>query len=152
MAKTRLLYHALVVLATLLASSSLHAEERAITGKVSEVALRSSAIHLVTPEFPKRAFQLQQLGVAVAEVEVDTSGALSSITILESPCQEIARALESAIRQSTFSKRVVDDDNVPLRYRGKLTYYFLRNKGKPAVYSVTDSFYVGRGYNVTGAQ
>lgn len=108
----------------------------------TEKGFLSLATRVVVPSFPPKAFALHEFGVAVAQVHLDTSGAIKSVSILESPGPEVSASMTSAIRAWTFPPRK-DSDGHLLVYSSKITYYFLSNGGKPAVYSPTDSFYCG---------
>jgi hypothetical protein len=113
-----------------------------VGGTVSEQTLRSFATFQVAPLFPQSALTLHQLGVAVARVDVESSGSIKSVTIIQSPGPEVSESILLAIRSWKFVKGT-GGDGLPAAYSGKLTYYFALHKGHPIVYSATDSFYVG---------
>lgn len=124
----------------LLPSSSAQTTLSVVT---TEKGLRSLATKTVIPEFPAGAFKLHQFGVAVAQVHLEPSGAIRSINILEAPSSAIATSMEEAINGWTFRPGGTHDGRL-LAYSGKITYYFLQDRGKALVYSSTESFYCGQ--------
>ena len=101
-------------------------------GTITEVSLRNHAIKTVLPEFPYEAQAQRATGVAVAQVFLDTEGALKSVKVLQSPHPSINQAMLTAINQWVFE---VNDrqDQTPICFNGKLTFYFVIENSKPYV-------------------
>ena len=112
-----------------------------IKGTVNELNLRSFASKVVAPIFPPRAFIKKEFGVAVAHVDLDISGRIKAITIVQSPSAEISDAMMKAIGDWQFDR--VPPGDPAVEFSGKLTYYFLKRNGAPVVLSAAESFYAG---------
>lgn len=104
------------------------AGEPCIEGRISEVTFRRRAIRKVMPVFPEEAIKANAQGVTVAQIRLDGKGEISSIEILQSPHESIARATTEAVKNWTFyfdSKK----EEKPICLSGKLTFYFVIENG-----------------------
>jgi TonB family protein len=99
--------------------------------RVTEGVLRRSATNVVMPIYPLEAAKSRKEGVAVARVEVNEEGFVSRVEILEAPHPAISTEVSKAVKRWTFKQNYVDGEAV--RTLGKLTFYFVLNKGGPRV-------------------
>ena len=102
---------------------------RSIT--VTEQALRHYAIKTVMPKYPAAARRKGAQGVVVAQLEVNEQGGLNKIEVLEAPDPSIEEAVRQAISEWRFKPATIGGKAVPLR--GKLTFYYVIEKGKGRV-------------------
>lgn len=82
------------------ASSSLVTEQRASEkprARISEYQLRSRAIKRVQPTLPANSPLLSTASVAVAEVQLDASGHVIAVKILEAADREIAESMKKSL-------------------------------------------------------
>ncbi len=96
--------------------------------RVPESTLRKSASKVIMPAFPIDAARAGKGGVAVAEVTVDAAGHVSGVVVLEAPAESITLSLIGALKQWEF--RPLGTQKQPVGMVGKITYYFLRERGK----------------------
>lgn len=99
--------------------------------RVSEASLRRMAVKTVLPTFPDAAERHGDSGVAVARVDVNPSGKVGGVKVLQSPDASIARAVASALKQWVFRPQKVSGQGVAVE--GKLTFYYLISHGRGAV-------------------
>jgi TonB family protein len=97
--------------------------QSAKTIRVSELVLRRSATKKVTPEFPETARRQKKTGVAVAQLEVNEAGMVTTVDVLEAPDPTIKAAVSDAVRQWEFKPTTLAGEAV--RVRGKLTFYYV---------------------------
>lgn len=101
--------------------------------RVHEATLLAAAKFRVMPEFPPEALLRRQAGVAVAKLTLDPRGTVELVEVLEAPSQELALAVESALRLWNFdASRLVGPTN-PTAITGKLTFYFSLERGGTVV-------------------
>lgn len=86
---------------------------------------------MVMPIYPPEAIKSRKEGVAVARVEVNEDGSVAKVEILEAPHPAISTEVSKAVNKWTFKQNYVDGEAV--RTLGKLTFYFVLNKGGPRV-------------------
>jgi TonB family protein len=114
------------------------------TGVVSELNLRKRAIKRELPPFPEDAIRAHETGVAVAAIEVDTSGRVFEVTVLEAPARSIEESVAKTLMAWRFEPFVLPSTGQRDRVRGKLTFYFVIEGGIPKVYGADDAPYLGR--------
>lgn len=100
---------------------------------VAEDGLRRAAVDARAPEYPAASTQRKSSGVAVAAVTFGADGRTSDVRVLEAPDAEIAKSVESAVRGWTWTPFRVANRPEPYGARGKLTFYFRLDGGKPRV-------------------
>jgi TonB family protein len=83
------------------------------------------------PEYPQGAQARGVTGVVVAEVEVGVSGAVSQVTVLQAPSDDIKDAVGEALKKWRFKPLTFGGG--PARARGKLTFYYVIDHGKAIV-------------------
>lgn len=103
-----------------------------VEGTVLEKTLRRHAIKKVLPEFPQNALTSSTTGVAVAKISISEKGNVKSVEILEAPHPLIAKATVAALQQWVFDFQSSEEEN-PVCFSGKLTFYFSIIDGKPVV-------------------
>lgn len=86
----------------------------------------------VLPAYPPSAFKAGHEGLAVAEVLVNTNGSIASIRLIEAPDPQIGESVVTAVKQWSFHV-VTDREYVPIRFKGRVLYYFRRQNNKPVV-------------------
>jgi len=86
------------------------------------------AVKVVLPEYPLDAIKKHQTGVAVALVYTDDKLNVSRVDILQAPSPVIANAVRDAVSKWKF--RAMSSATARQKLIGKLTFYFLRYKGK----------------------
>ena len=89
-----------------------------------EVGFRARARYSVSPRYPPGLVPLLIEGVAVAQVRVQPDGNVGDVEVLESPHEEISRAVVAALRQWRFPVAQLPTSYLAARVRGKVTYYF----------------------------
>ena len=94
-------------------------------GLVVEDLLRKLAIKKVEPQYVAGCLKSVPWGVVVAELQVDTRGAVTKCTVLESPSNQAAASVSAAVSRWTF-RPLRGNDNVPFIAIGRLTFYFVR--------------------------
>lgn len=111
-------------------------------GRVAEASLRSFAVSRVLPAFPGDAIAKRATGVGVARVEVDERGAVSRVDVLTAPTRSIEQAIERAVKQWRFSP--VTLGGRPYRVSGKVTFYFVMERGRGVVLNPEGAGYLGQ--------
>jgi len=107
----------------------------------SEYSVRASAVRVVHPKYPPTAFRQHQTGVAVAQVYVNDDGAVEKVDLLQAPSEAIAASVREALKQWKFGPELVTPGG---EFTGKMTYYFVISRGKPAVFEPKYAPYIGR--------
>lgn len=97
----------------------------------SEGALRRNATNSPTPVFPESSRKTVAKGVAVAKIKIGPEGTVTEVTVLEAPDAAIEMAVLNAVRAWRFPKDLVR--SVPATISGRLTFYFLNDKGQALV-------------------
>lgn len=92
---------------------------------VPEGVLRRLAKKVVVPGYPEASKKRGAAGRAVAQLEVDKEGRITSAYMLEAPDEEIKQAMLDAVRRWEFNPAFTGDERRPVRLRGKLTFYFV---------------------------
>lgn len=138
----RMSYPLIVALALLPVAAAQTRPTRTLTGKVAELNLRNRVIAMEQPIFPPEAVAQGKGGVAVAEIEVDESGSVDRVTIVESPAPSIEESVKRAVRLWRFQPFEIFGK--PARFTSKLTFYFVLRDGEARVYAPRDAPYVGR--------
>ena len=95
--------------------------------QVPEAVLRKLATRIIMPVYPVNSKNQGNKGVAVVQLRLNEKGVLTYVEVLEAPDQEIAEAVNKAIKQWKFKVVYVDDKPRPVE--GKLTFYFVINEG-----------------------
>ena len=103
-----------------------------VEGTVLEKTLRRHAIKKVLPQFPQNALTSSTTGVAVAKIIISENGNVKSVEILEAPHPLLAQATVAALQQWVFDFNSSEEEN-PVCFSGKLTFYFSIIDGKPVV-------------------
>jgi len=106
--------------------------------KVPEGYLRSRARNVLIPSFPQQSLVRGSQGTAVAFIQVEESGSVSWVQILDSPDDFIGGSVQKALSSWTFeptSSRSKDNTKVPAKVLGKLTFFFKIVDGKGSVSS-----------------
>lgn len=98
---------------------------------VHETYLRKRATKTVTPGFPERAKKRGAQGVVVAQIDVNEQGEVAQVMVLEAPDPLIKEAVIKAIGQWRFNPPTIGGK--PVRVRGKLTFYYVIERGKGRV-------------------
>lgn len=100
--------------------------------RVGEDGLRKAAIKAVMPGYPPTSVKSKAAGVAVAEVQFDGEGTVTSVKVLESPDSAIGQVVTQTMKQWKFKPSQLDGN--PISVRGKITFYFsITPKGKGEV-------------------
>ena len=98
---------------------------------LTERQMRERATVQVLPRYPARNRKDVAEGVVVAFVEVDPSGAVTKVRIIQSPNPASGMATESALKKWKFTPVVTSDGTRGAK--GKLTFYFYFRGGKGVV-------------------
>ena len=114
------------------------AENEHLTGRVSGPAMRSQALSNPMPRYPAASLARGIVGVAVAEVSVDTQGRMDSIRILEAPDAAIARSVGDALSRWRFAtpEPVLGR---PVKLTSRLAFYFVIDHGEGRVLNPPDA-------------
>jgi TonB family protein len=94
--------------------------------RVHENHLRTKALSSVMPKFPAKARKAKATGVAVSRITVDESGQVIAVEILEAPHPSIGDELTQTLFKWRFTPFVMRGKLY--RARGKLTFYFVKDK------------------------
>jgi TonB family protein len=90
---------------------------------VGEDGIRKSAVKTVMPTYPGEALKKREQGTVVVELQYDSKGDVTDVSILESPTASISTAVSQAAKQWKFAgSKTMDGKSVNIR--GKLTFYF----------------------------
>lgn len=100
---------------------------------VPEKTLRKFAKTVVMPQYPDASQRDGAQGVAVAQLDINEEGTVNKVEVLEAPDDAIANALVTALKMWTFQRPIEDSTNKPIRLTGKLTFYFVIEKGRGVV-------------------
>lgn len=92
---------------------------------VPEGVLRRLAKRSVLPDYPEASKKRGTAGRAVAQLDVDKEGRITSAFVLEAPDEEVKQAVLDAVRRWEFNSAFTGDERKPVRIRGKLTFYFV---------------------------
>jgi TonB family protein len=111
---------------------------------LGQLTIREQAIWKVDPTYPEDDIRMGVSGVAVAELDVDEKGSITDLEIVEAPSPSIEEAMAKAIRQWRFTPTILKRTGKPVGWHGKVTYYFVIENGRGAVYAPKDAPYVGR--------
>lgn len=86
---------------------------------------------MLMPEYPEISRNRNATGVSVSRIEINESGEVKNIEVLQAPDQYIEAALVKSIGQWRFQP--FTQKGQPRSVRGKLTFYFLIEGGKAFV-------------------
>ena len=112
--------------------STLHATPQTPMGiRYSEGILRKKATKSVMPKYPDEAQKKGIQGVAVAQLYVDEKGDVIKAEVLEAPDSSTKQAVAEATSQWKFTPSTMKGE--PIRFRGKLTFYFVIEDGEARV-------------------
>jgi outer membrane biosynthesis protein TonB len=106
-----------------------------------EANLRAKATSIVEPTYPLGS---HACGVAVAELELAPDGSVTESTVLEAPDPRAQAAVADAVSKWRFAVIEPADKEQAVRYRGKLTFYFVPAPGTEG----GTAFYADRAPNV----
>lgn len=98
---------------------------------VHETYLRKRATKTILPGFPEQAKKRGAKGVVVAQVNVNEQGEVAQVTVLEAPDPLIKEAVVKALERWRFDPPTIGGK--PVRIRGKLTFYYVIERGKGRV-------------------
>ena len=92
------------------------------------------AIKTVMPTYPTDSINRGSTGVAVSQLIFDEAGVVIKVDILEAPDKSISDEIKKALQQWTFRpSRLRDENGPPTKIQGKLTFYFVVEKGQARV-------------------
>ena len=106
--------------------------------KLSEPALRWSAVDVMVPSYPAASIIRRSSGVAVATVQVGAEGRVRRVDVEQAPDSDIAHAMRAAIGKWTFTPISVAGSDVKRPLLGKLTFYFVLQNGRGSVFNPTE--------------
>ena len=101
------------------------------SGQISETDIRRMATETHLPSYPEDAKNNQITGIAVVELHINEANRIDTVKVIEAPSKSIAEAAKASILQWKFSPPRPRDTVICLR--GKLTFYFVIENGKPYV-------------------
>ena len=94
-----------------------------------EQQLRDRGKVEVLPKYPNDALKNKATGIVVTEIDFDTNGTITKLAILESSDRHFDIPTIKALRQWRFNP-VTTSEGVPLKVKGKLTFYFFWKNGR----------------------
>lgn len=106
-----------------LATTNLTTAQNSRTVRVGEDGLRKSAYKIIMPDFPEQSKKRNAHGVAVVQLEYDGNGDVTRVKALQTPDSDIERAVVAAVQRWKFRPSTIG--GVPLKVRGKLTFYYV---------------------------
>ena len=112
------------------------------TTTTSERILRTMKISGDLPSFPSDAFRSCSFGVAVASVQLDPKGKVSSIQMLQSPAPSISKSISQTLSNWRFKPYFLKNGQQVV-FSGLLTFYFEPKDGRPVVLNPNETGYVG---------
>jgi TonB family protein len=92
-----------------------------------EKLIRERASRTFLPDYPPLAKKHRATGVVVAEVEIDQTGHVANVKILQAPDLSIETAVTKVVRQWEFKVTIIDGS--PVRIKSKLTFYYALENG-----------------------
>jgi len=101
--------------------------------RLSEGPLRKRAVKVISPRFPEDPEKRGVAGVAVAEIQIDRAGKVSAVRVLQAPDPAIEKAVAEAVKEWRFEPAMVG--GAAVRVRGKLTFYYVVDRGRGVVRS-----------------
>jgi TonB family protein len=113
-----------------------------LRGRTSEAILRRMATMTVVPTFPEDAASRNETGVAVSEIQLDISGHVTAVRVLQAPSRSISDSVSVALQKWEF-RPPLGPDHKPILISGKVTFYFEKVGGVGHVYNPSDLGYVG---------
>lgn len=102
------------------------------------------AIKIVRPAYPQDALRKKETGVAVARIHLSLEGAVEHVEILEAPSASIGNSVKQALVQSRFESTDGRNGDGPVKFSGKLVFYFEIQDGRGVVLYPSETGYVGR--------
>lgn len=134
-------FSSLAVLALMLtlATPDARVSAQCLKGTTHEQILRRRAVNAIMPKFPLGALKAKAQGVAVAQVELDKTGEVTAVKILQASHPTIERAMFDAVIRWRFKPFQLGGESACIQ--GKLTFYFVINEDgtgvvkNPKVYS-----------------
>jgi TonB family protein len=99
--------------------------------RFGEYPLRQIATRRVKPVYPEEAARSNSQGVAIAELEINENGRVSTVRVLQSPHEAISAAVSEAVKQWSFRPQTIDKS--PVSIVGRLTFYFRMEDSIPKV-------------------
>lgn len=106
--------------------------------KLSEPALRWSAVDVMVPSYPTASIIRGSSGVAVATVQVGAEGRVRRVDVEQAPDSDIADAMRAAVAKWTFTPISVAGSDVKRPLLGKVTFYFVLQNGRGSVFNPTE--------------
>ena len=94
-----------------------------------EQQLRERSKVAVLPKYPNGAVKDKATGIVVTQVDYDATGIITSLAILESADPRFNIPTIKALKQWRFNP-VTTPEGVPLKGKGKLTFYFFWKNGR----------------------
>ena len=125
---TRLLCAFLIVIAVG-SPGILFAQSNSTVVFLREQQLRERSKVEVLPKYPNDAVKIKASGVVVTQVDYDATGIITSFAILESADPRFNIPTIKALKQWRFNP-VTTPEGVPLKGKGKLTFYFFWKNGR----------------------
>lgn len=116
-----------ILVATLGATQILSAQSNSTIVLLREQDLREKVTFGVLPEYPINALKRKTSGVIVMQVDLDETGVISNLEVLESSDPSFAVATRTALKRWRFNP-FTTPEGVPSKARGKLTFYFFFKK------------------------
>ena len=101
--------------------------------RLSQEGFRRAAATTPLPEYPAASIRRNAIGVAVAAVTFGDDGRTRKVQVLQSPNDDIARAVEAAVQRWTWTPIRVADRTETYGAEGKLVFYFQLEGGKARV-------------------
>lgn len=100
--------------------------------RVAENDLRSSAVRIIIPAYPKASVASGTEGVAVADLELAEDGSVRSVNVLQAPDPAIVQEMTAALKGWKFAFPT-PEGMAGLSVRGKVTHYFVIEAGNGLV-------------------
>lgn len=99
--------------------------------RAHEFYLRKKATISVVPKYPQAARKDNASGVSVSQITIDENGLVINVEVLQSPHPAIEAEVKEALYKWRFSKFTINGK--PYKTTGKLTFYFIFEKGRARV-------------------
>jgi TonB family protein len=131
------------VAAIALAAAAQELSRASIATFTSESVLRRAVVKSLRPACPAGNVVGTAAGVAVVKVDLEPSGRVMHVQVLESPSPAVSDSVSTAVSQWIFEPQAPVGGR-PQSVSGKLTFYFARGVGGCEVLYPAEAHYVGR--------